>query len=46
MKNPNMILATKVPPAIYEIVEQQLQPHESKSKYVQEAIRREIIRRS
>lgn len=46
MKNPNLILATKVPPNIYELVGRQLQPHENKSQYVAEAIRREILKRS
>lgn len=45
MKNPYKILATKVPEDLYELVERQLLPHESKSKYVAEAIRRELIRR-
>lgn len=46
MKNPNLILATNVPPNIYELVGRQLQLHENKSQYVAEAIHREILRRS
>jgi hypothetical protein len=45
VKNPKATMATTVPQEIYDLIEKQLLPHETKSKYLAEAIRREILRR-